>query len=214
MAPVERRGRPRGTGTDETILDAARDLLLREGYAGLSMEKVAAAARVGKPTLYRRWPSKAALVSDVARRASPAAAPGEGVPVPRPGKIVPSLVTWFRTYARSVTDPGHAALVLALTAAAAESPRNAESLYLGGTRDHHAALAGLLRAGVEAGELRADTDVDAVVGALTGSVLYLLLTGRPAEAPERAEGFLRAVLDGARAPEAGAPGDRSDADGP
>ena len=206
MAQARRRGRPRETGTDEAILDAARDLLLREGYARLSMEKVAVAAGVGKPTVYRRWPSKAALVADVARRSSTAATQDGEIPEPRPGDVVRTLVSWFRSHAQSVTDPDNAALVLALTAAAAASPQDAESLYLGSTREQHTTLVELLRAGIATGELRADTDVDAVVGALIGSSLYLLLTGRTAEAPERAEGSVRALLDGIRSPEAGAPG--------
>ncbi|MBL3803293.1 TetR/AcrR family transcriptional regulator [Streptomyces sp. BRB081] len=206
MAQARRRGRPRETGTDEAILDAARDLLLREGYARLSMEKVAVAAGVGKPTVYRRWPSKAALVADVARRSSTAATPDGEIPEPRPGEVVRTLVSWFRSHAQSVTDPDNAALILALTAAAAASPQDAESLYLGSTREQHTTLVEFLRAGIATGELRADTDVDAVVGALIGSSLYLLLTGRTAEAPERAEGSVRALLDGIRSPEAGAPG--------
>ncbi|MER5479343.1 TetR/AcrR family transcriptional regulator [Streptomyces sp. NPDC002734] len=200
MASERRRGRPRDTGTDEAILDAAEGLLLRDGYAGLSMEKVAAEAGVGKPTVYRRWPSKATLVGDVTRRAALAAAPGTDLLAPPPGEAVESLVAWFRAYARTVADPRNGALVLALTAAAAGSPQDAESLYLGSTRDQHGALAALLRSGVAAGELRADTDVDAVVGALIGSSLYLLLTGRPDEAPDRAEGLVRALLDGVRTP--------------
>lgn len=206
MAPAQRRGRPRDTGTDEAILDAARDLLLREGYARLSMEKVAAQAGVGKPTVYRRWPSKATLVGDVTRRASLAVSPDGQIPEPRPGEIVPILVAWFRSHARSVTDPENAALILALTAAAAESPHDAESLYRANTREQHGAIAELLRAGVAGGELRADTDVDAIVGALIGASLYLLLTGRSAEAPEQAEGIVRALLDGIRSPKGGRPG--------
>ncbi|WP_151772292.1 TetR/AcrR family transcriptional regulator [Streptomyces abyssomicinicus] len=205
MAPERRRGRPRDTGTDEAILDAARDLLLRDGYARLSMERIAAEAGVGKPTVYRRWPSKAALVADVTRRASLAVVPDGEFPSPAPGEVVRTLVAWFGAHARTVTDPHNAALVLALTAAAAESPQDAESLYHANTRHQHAVIAGLLRTGVETGELRPDTDVDAVVGALIGSSLYLLLTGRPAEAPERAEGLVRALLDGLRPPPASAP---------
>jgi AcrR family transcriptional regulator len=58
------RGRPRDPGRDRAILDATLDLLVEEGYARLSIEAVAQRAGVGKPTLYRRWPSKAALVID------------------------------------------------------------------------------------------------------------------------------------------------------
>ncbi|MEV6164871.1 helix-turn-helix domain-containing protein [Streptomyces sp. NPDC052052] len=199
MAQARRRGRPRDAGADEAILDAARDVLLRDGYAGLSMEKVATEAGVGKPTVYRRWSSKAALVGDVTRRAYLATAPGGEIPTAAPQRVAEAVGTWFRRHAEAVADPHNAALVLALTAAAAESPRDAESLYRHHTRDQHQALADLMRKGVESGEFRADADVDAVVDALFGSTLYLLLTGSGGAAPGRAEGLVRALLDGLRA---------------
>ncbi|MEU1090604.1 TetR/AcrR family transcriptional regulator [Streptomyces sp. NPDC005576] len=196
MAEARRPGRPRDTETDRAILDAAQELLLRDGYAGLSMERVAARAGVGKPTVYRRWPSRTALVGDVTRRAYLAAAPGGEIPAPKAGNVARAVAAWFRAHAEAVTDPHNSALVLALTAAAAESPQDAESLYRHHTRDQHDALAALLRAGVEAGEFRPGTDVDAVVDALIGSTLYLLLTGRSNEAPARAKGLVGALLDG------------------
>jgi AcrR family transcriptional regulator len=199
MTEVRRRGRPRDAGADEAILDAARNVLLRDGYAGLSMERVAQEAGVGKPTVYRRWSSKTALVGDLTRRNYHAAAPDGDIPEAGPQPVAQAVGAWFRHHAEAVADPRNAALVLALTAAAAESPQDAESLYRHHTREQHEALAALLRAGVERGEFRADADLDAVVDALIGSTLYLLLTGRGATAPESAEGLLRALLDGLRA---------------
>ena len=40
----------------------------RTGYAGLSLERVARRAGVGKAALYRRWPEKAAMASDLLSR--------------------------------------------------------------------------------------------------------------------------------------------------
>lgn len=59
-----RRGRPRDPSRDAAIIDAAIDVLVRDGYDRLSMEGVAAAAGVGKATVYRRWGNKAELVID------------------------------------------------------------------------------------------------------------------------------------------------------
>src|SRR4051794_40193012 len=56
------RGRPRDAQIDSGILEATRALLLEVGYAGVGMESVAARAGVGKPTVYRRYSTKAALV--------------------------------------------------------------------------------------------------------------------------------------------------------
>jgi AcrR family transcriptional regulator len=67
-----RRGRPRDPSRDEAIIDAAIDVLVRDGYDRLSMEGVATAAGVGKATVYRRWSSKAELVIDAMATLKPA----------------------------------------------------------------------------------------------------------------------------------------------
>ena len=62
---VERRpGRPRVEGLDQAIEAAALDLLVEQGYAGMSLEQVALRAGVGKASIYRRWDSKMQLVLD------------------------------------------------------------------------------------------------------------------------------------------------------
>jgi len=55
-------GRPRADA-DEAILEACRALVEKRGYGPLSIDQVAAAAGVAKTTVYRRWPTKPALVA-------------------------------------------------------------------------------------------------------------------------------------------------------
>jgi AcrR family transcriptional regulator len=57
-------GRPRSEEAHHAILKAAMDLLESTCYKNLSMESIAEKAGVGKPTIYRRWKTKAALVAD------------------------------------------------------------------------------------------------------------------------------------------------------
>lgn len=57
------RGRPRRAGADEEILEVAREMLRENGYRDLNVDTVAERAGVAKTTLYRRWPSKGALVA-------------------------------------------------------------------------------------------------------------------------------------------------------
>jgi len=57
-------GRKRDPSRDQDILDAALDVLVESGYDGMTVDMVAARAKAGKATLYRRWPSKSALVLD------------------------------------------------------------------------------------------------------------------------------------------------------
>ena len=58
------RGRPRDPETRAKILKAAYEMLNEVGFMDLTIEGVAARAEVGKPTIYRRWKTKAALAMD------------------------------------------------------------------------------------------------------------------------------------------------------
>lgn len=68
-APTRRRGR----ALEQAIYQAVFDELLRVGYAGLTMDGIAAAARTGKAPLYRRWREKEALLLDALRDRLPKA---------------------------------------------------------------------------------------------------------------------------------------------
>ncbi|MGZ5440583.1 MAG: helix-turn-helix domain-containing protein [Thermoanaerobaculia bacterium] len=57
------RGRPRREGADEEILAVARNVLSEGGYGALTIDAVAERAGVAKTTVYRRWPSKGALIA-------------------------------------------------------------------------------------------------------------------------------------------------------
>lgn len=61
-------GAKRNPASAEAILEAAEAVLLEEGYARFSIEAVARRARAGKPTIYRWWPSKAALLLEIYHR--------------------------------------------------------------------------------------------------------------------------------------------------
>ncbi|MCX5043392.1 TetR/AcrR family transcriptional regulator [Aldersonia sp. NBC_00410] len=56
------RGRPRSRAIDDAALAAARELLAEVGWDHTTMVAIAERAGVGKPALYRRWPSKTHLV--------------------------------------------------------------------------------------------------------------------------------------------------------
>jgi AcrR family transcriptional regulator len=59
-----RLGRKRDHTRDPEILEAALDVLAETGYDGMTIDMVAARAKAGKATLYRRWSSKPELVLD------------------------------------------------------------------------------------------------------------------------------------------------------
>jgi AcrR family transcriptional regulator len=57
-------GRPRSEEAQRAILSSTLRLLQKASFAELAIEAIAADASVGKATVYRWWPSKAALVAD------------------------------------------------------------------------------------------------------------------------------------------------------
>ncbi len=78
------RGRPLSTDTHQAILRAVPELLAQMRYAQLTFDRIAAAAGVGKAAIFRRWKSKAALVTDAIRilfETSNPSLPGSGDPV-------------------------------------------------------------------------------------------------------------------------------------
>ncbi|MCV7379355.1 TetR/AcrR family transcriptional regulator [Mycobacterium alsense] len=163
-------------------------------YAELSMESVAARAGVGKKTLYRRWPSKAPLVAEAVLEAYG----GSGsFPVAETGDIRADLRSWLDEHADFLAEPANAALIRALVAAAAASPADGAALYRQLSAPQHAGLTTRLRQAVEDGQLRADADLDAVAGALIGTLLLQALTQHGAADPgARYDGLLDAMLVG------------------
>jgi AcrR family transcriptional regulator len=193
--PDDRPGRPRDTQLHHAILAATRELLATGSYAELSMESVAASARVGKKTLYRRWSSKAPLVAEAVLEAYG----GSGsFRVAETGDVDADLRSWLDEHADFLALPPNAALVRALIAAAAASSADGAALYQQLSAPQHAGLTTRLRRAVEEGQVKADADLDAVADALIGTLLFHALTQLgPGDGPTaRFDGLLDAMLNG------------------
>ncbi|ORB49827.1 TetR family transcriptional regulator [Mycobacteroides saopaulense] len=67
-------GRPRDPDKDDAVRETVRRMLASDGYQGTTIPAVARTAGIGAPTIYRRWPTQAAMVqSAIADRPWPAA---------------------------------------------------------------------------------------------------------------------------------------------
>ena len=84
--PATRR---RGTALERALLDAAWEELAQAGYANMTMEGVAARARTSKPVLYRRWPTRAQLVTAAVEAHLPEITPAS---IPDTGSLRGDLV--------------------------------------------------------------------------------------------------------------------------
>jgi AcrR family transcriptional regulator len=78
---ARRRGRPRAADRDTAILDATQQLLEELGYDRLRIQDVADRAHAGLATIYRRWPTKQALVIAAMYHTSPEMLPESDDPL-------------------------------------------------------------------------------------------------------------------------------------
>src|ERR1700749_2182972 len=94
------KGRAPHRGNEQArlaVLHAADDLLAERGFAGVTIEGIAARAGVAKQTIYRWWPSKVDVLLD-----TPINDSQEGRAVPDPGWGVEAARRYLRTLARFI----------------------------------------------------------------------------------------------------------------
>jgi AcrR family transcriptional regulator len=169
------RGRRRSERSHEAILAATQSLLLERSYREVTIEGIAARAGVGKQTIYRWWPSKAALVLEAYL------AGAEAVPQPVPGRStredVRALLGWLIAVLAEPTG-GH--VVAGLVGDLQHDRDLAEGFHRDVVPARREAMLAALERGQERGEIRADADLQLAVDALHGAVFYrLLLSGEP-----------------------------------
>lgn len=163
MAP--RRGRPRDPAINSAILGAARELLVEVGYAGLSMEALAARARVSKPTLYLRYPSKGAVVWDAVFGKTKTLA------MPDTGDLLADLREAFQWAAAEFTAPEARGALPGMLAELTSSPELAQSVHARVIEPEYDRVRGLLERAQRRGEIRADADLPLAIDAFIGTAL-------------------------------------------
>ena len=165
------RGRPRREGADEQILDAALSLLRERKYADFSVDEIAARTGVAKTTIYRRWPSKGALVA-----ATIAPLATGDLDDPNTGNLRDDLTILLQRFSqilRGELGPVVSALI-------GESQKDPELLEIIRTtlRPRRQLFHDALDRAVKRGELSADIDRELYVDVLRGPIwTRLLLTG-------------------------------------
>jgi AcrR family transcriptional regulator len=162
-------GRRRNDEARRAILDAAARLLAEPDPMATTIDAIAAAAGVGRQTIYRWWPSKGAVLLEAMIERAAAA-----VPVPDEGSLVGDLRAFL-----AATFAGAAAAAPALRSVMAEAQRDphAAELLAGFTGERRAALREVVGRARARDELAADADVDLLVDQAFGVLWYRLLTG-------------------------------------
>lgn len=151
-------------------MNAAYEVLTRDGIGGFSIERVATAAAVGRSTIYRWWPSRGALAVECLLEA-----------VRQPYRLDESgdASQDLKTHVRQVIGimRGEAGRIIASIMAEGQSDPDTlaafEAGYLGPCRLD---LEKILLSGIRSGQLRQDLDVAMTIDLLIGGLLYRLLT--------------------------------------
>ncbi|WP_069172582.1 TetR/AcrR family transcriptional regulator [Streptomyces griseus] len=144
------------------IYDAALALVGEAGYGRTTIEGIAARAGVGKQTIYRWWPSKAAVLMeaflDLAARQAEAAGDGASPGLPDGGDLAADLKAVLRATVDELNDPVSEAPTRALTAEGIMDPALAAQFVEKLFEPQAQWYVTRLRAAQETGEVRADID--------------------------------------------------------
>ncbi len=173
--PVDRPrpGRRRDPLCDEAIFAATLALFVEEGYAGISIEGVAARAGVAKATIYRRYPNKAQLVVAAVHTCA-----GTTDHLPDTGDVRADLTSMLAR----LTDLLRGDLGPVLVAFAGERARYPSldeeftRSVIGAKRAH---IRHLIMSAIEAGELPAAADVEVIAEAGPALVWHHALNRLP-----------------------------------
>jgi AcrR family transcriptional regulator len=171
QAGVGGRGRPRSERARRAILKAAGELLERDGFTAVTMERIAERAGVSKATIYRWWPNKAAVMTDSFLELMVA----DTSPLDT-GSAREDLRLRLRGLAHMLAGRS-GRFVAALIAESQTDSEVAEALRTHWISVRRRETRPLLRRGIERGELRSDLDLEVAIDALYGPVYWRMLTG-------------------------------------
>lgn len=185
---VTRPGRPRDLSKDQAVLVATRRLLAEVGYQQSTIAAIARMAGVNTPAIYRRWPTREALIEEAVHGTG-------GHPMPEEsGDLRTDLATWVRIFLARAASPAARAGVPGLLADSQSAEARQRLLVIGAPvrqafRDllDGAAARGEIAGGVDAmflfdllsgattmrGLTRGAEDEDSFVEALAGSLFVV-----------------------------------------
>jgi AcrR family transcriptional regulator len=171
-AEVPRLGRKRDHTRDPEILAAALDVLAETGYDGMTVDMVAARAKAGKATLYRRWPSKAELVIDAV-----ACMKNRDIDydqLPDTGTLRGDLIAMIKPH--SIEDSEHKLKVMAgLMSMLSRAPELAQAANKAIIEPRATVNAILMRRAVERGEISVNVDIETLSLITPSMVVYRVL---------------------------------------
>ncbi len=185
-------GRPRSEEARLAILRSTLKLLGENGFSDLSIEAVAAHAGVGKATVYRWWPNKAALIADAF-----ASSTSRNLHFPDTGSVYTDLSRQMRQVVKIFRS--RRGRIVSAMVGGGQSDRNLiaafRERFLWPRRQEAYTT---LRQAIQRGELRDDVDMDLLLDSLYGPIYMRFLIRHGKLTPDFVDRLCGLVLAGAR----------------
>ena len=194
-SPASRLGRPPSemAASHAAIIDAVYALLQEKSVRDLTMEEVAKRAKVGKPTLYKWWPTKATLVlAMLCERMAPNLEKPTGLSAEE------SLRFRVRRLIAAFNGP-FGKIVAGLIAEGQSEPAVLQEFFDRWVSPRRNATIADLQRGKNAGELRSETEPELLNDAIFGAIYYRLLLRSGPLTKRFGEELVEHVLGGQRA---------------
>jgi AcrR family transcriptional regulator len=185
-------GRPRSEQARVAILRSALKLLGDNGFSDLTIESVAAHANVGKATVYRWWPNKAALIADAF-----ASSTTRKLRFPDAGSVYTDMSQQMRQLIK-IFRSRRGRIVSAILAAGQRERDVIAAVRERFLKPRRQEAYETLRRGIARGELRSDVDMDLLLDSLYGPIYMRFLIRHDELTPEFVDRLCQLVLSGAR----------------
>jgi AcrR family transcriptional regulator len=171
--------RRRGAALEDAILEAAYAELSEVGYASFTVEGVAARARTGKASIYRRWPTRGELILDAvcSQLPTPEDCGLEMADIPEGLTTADAFRGVARAISQVIASPA-GDVVRAIKCEAVTDPELARAIddrFQAPRREH---LMRLLRRGIERGEVRPGADTTIIADVLPAVLTHRMIMQR------------------------------------
>ncbi|MGW4484776.1 TetR/AcrR family transcriptional regulator [Amycolatopsis sp. NPDC004368] len=189
MTEQPRPGRKRSAASRDAILVATLELIAEVGYAGLTIEGIAARSGAGKQTVYRWWPSKAdVLMEALATKADLI------VPIPDHGILADDLREFLRdTFALGRKQPVGDTL-RALMAQAQVDPAFGDRFREDFLLRRREVLGRIVDRAADRGELPAGVTRETLIDVVFGTLWYRLLATHTSLGPDLADELVALIV--------------------
>jgi AcrR family transcriptional regulator len=185
-------GARRNPASQEAILDAAQAVMQEGGIAGFSIEAVARRARAGKPTIYRWWPHRTALMLDVYKRFKNARS------FPDSGSLRTDLISFLEDHLLGFWQGSLCGTVYRAVVAEAQTDPEAAKVLKAYQAERLAYSAQMVDRAKVRGEVPAATDGELIIDLVVSYAWHQLLLGQIDEAMARVPAVIDTILGGVR----------------